>query len=140
MSSYPTDRPAACCPYLFYDDLGRALRFLGEAFGLTERFVGRDPSGQVQHAQLACGPAVVMLGQAGSHPGYRPRQSPSTSGSLCAGVYLFVADVDAHARRARAAGAKILMEPAAMHWGDRLYCAEDPEGQFWMFATPLERG
>jgi uncharacterized glyoxalase superfamily protein PhnB len=55
-----------------------------------------------------------------------------------AGVYLLVGDANAHAQRARTRGAKVQMEPADMPWGHRLYCAEDPEGQFWMFATPVE--
>jgi uncharacterized glyoxalase superfamily protein PhnB len=139
MPNHPSDRPSACCPYLFYDDVGRAIRFLSETFGMEERFVDRDDDGKIHHAQLAYRSAVVMVGETGVHAGYRARQSPVNAGSLNAGVYLFVDDVDAHLQRARAAGAKILMEPADMHWGDRLYCAEDHEGQFWMFATPASR-
>jgi uncharacterized glyoxalase superfamily protein PhnB len=139
MPNHPSDRPSACCPYLFYDDVSRAIHFLTATFGLAERFVDRDDHGKVHHAQLAYGAAVVMLGQTGVHAGYRARKRPVSTGSLNAGVYLFVDDVDAHVQRARAAGAKILMEPTDMHWGDRLYCAEDHEGQFWMFATPLPR-
>jgi len=139
MPKYPSDQPSSCCPYLFYEDVGGALRFLTEAFGLAERFVDRDADGKIRHAQLAHGSAVVMLGETGAHAGYRARRSPVAAGSLNAGVYLFVEDVDAHAQRARGAGAKIQMEPTDMHWGDRLYCAEDPEGQFWMFATPASR-
>ena len=125
----------ACCPYLFYDDLPRAIDFLKQAFGLEERRVERNDAGKVEHAQLGLGPAVVMLGATGSWSGYRSRKSPEALGGLNAGVYLFVDDVDAHAVQARAAGAKVLMEPGDMPWGDRLYCAEDSEGQFWMFAT-----
>jgi uncharacterized glyoxalase superfamily protein PhnB len=127
--------PLQCCPYLFYDDVAGAIRFLVGAFGLEERFVDRDAAGQVQHAQLGYRSGVVMLGSTGTHAGYRPRKSPEALGGLNAGVYLFVDDVDAHARHATEAGAKILMPPTDMHWGDRLYCAEDPEGQFWMFAA-----
>lgn len=130
----PTELPV-CCPYLFYDDLPRAIDFLKHAFGLEERRVERSDGGKVEHAQLGLGGAVVMLGGTGSWSGYRPRKSPENLGGLNAGVYLFVDDVDAHAGRARASGAKVLMEPADMPWGDRLYCAEDNEGQFWMFAT-----
>jgi uncharacterized glyoxalase superfamily protein PhnB len=114
-----------------------AIEFLGSALGLEQRFVDRDPSGTVQHAQLAYGAGVIMLGATGAHAGYRPRRSPEALGGLNGGVYLFVDDIDSHARHAEGAGAKILMQPTDMHWGDRLYCAEDPEGQFWMFATRL---
>jgi len=130
----PTELPA-CCPYLFYEDLPRAIDFLKRAFALEERRVERNDLGNVEHAQLGLGAAVVMLGATGSWPGYRSRKSPEALGGLNAGVYLFVGDVDSHAARARAVGAKVQMEPADMPWGDRLYCAEDIEGQFWMFAT-----
>ena len=137
MSMKPPGSNPACCPYLFYDDLPAAIAFLKEAFGFEERFVDRDPQGKVTHAQLQLGAAVVMLGETGTHDGYRPRRSPAGSDGLNAGVYLFIDNVDEHTRKAVASGAKILMEPADMHWGDRLYCAEDPEGQFWMFATRI---
>ncbi|MCA9522907.1 MAG: VOC family protein, partial [Myxococcales bacterium] len=107
-----------CCPYLFYDDVAAAITFLRDAFGLDERFVDRDASGKVEHAQLVYRGAVVMLGATGSHPGYRPRKSPEALGGMNGGVYLFVDDVDAHAERAMAAGATILMPPTEMHWGD----------------------
>ena len=140
MSSPSAAGATQCCPYLFYDDVARAIGFLREAFGLRERFVDRDEkSGRVHHAQLAYGNGVVMLGATGTHEGYRARKSPIALGGLNGGVYLVVDDVDAHARSAQAAGAKILMAPSDMPWGDRLYCAEDPEGQFWMFAAPLRR-
>lgn len=138
MPNYPSDRPSACCPYLFYDDVEAAVRFLTAAFGLTERFVDREAGGRAHHAQLSHQSSVIMLGETGAHAGYRARKSPISAGSLNAGVYLFVDDVDAHAQRAREAGATIVMEPATMHWGERLYCAEDPEGQFWMFAKPTD--
>lgn len=140
MSNASAAGVAQCCPYLFYDDVARAIAFLKEAFGLSERFVDRDSStGRVHHAQLAYKNGVVMLGATGVHSGYRPRRSPAALGGLNGGVYLFVDDVDAHARRAQSAGAKVLMAPTDMPWSDRLYCAEDPEGQFWMFAAPLSR-
>jgi len=31
----------------------------------------------------------------------------------------------------------VLVEPANQPWGDRMYSAVDPEGQFWMFAKRL---
>ena len=138
MSKEPPAAPT-CCPYLFYDDVAGAITFLKDAFGFDERFVDRDKAGVVEHAQLGHGPSVVMLGATGAHAGYRPRRSPQQLGGLNGGVYLFVDDVDAHRQRAASAGAKILMEPMDMPWGDRLYCAEDPEGQFWMLATRLHR-
>src|SRR5262249_28274414 len=125
-------------PYLFYDDVERAARFMHEAFGFTLRFTSPDPTGGLAHAQLTHGSALVMLGHTGGG-GLRLVKRASSLGALHAGVYVFVDDVDEHCARARAAGANVLLEPGDQPWGDRMYCAVDPEGQFWMFAKPLAK-
>jgi PhnB protein len=134
MVKNPPEGMPQCCPVVLYDDVAQAVAFLTRAFGFGERFVDRN-HGKVEHAQLASGSAVVMLGWAGAPHALRPCATPKRSGTQNANVYMFVDDVDAHCARARAAGATIVLEPCDMHWGDRIYCAEDPEGQFWTFAT-----
>jgi len=125
--------PSQVAPYLFYDDVDRAVDFLEKAFGFARIFTSPDPDGEgLAHAQLAHGSGKVMLGKVG--PGLRPVKSAQALSALHSGVYVYVDDVDAHCQRARAAGAEVLLEPADMHWGDRMYCALDSEGQFWMFA------
>lgn len=81
-------------------------------------------------------PASFMVGQAGEEGLNLVRRADALP-KLHAAVYVFVEDVDAHCRRARTAGAKILLEPRDQPWGDRMYCLTDPEGQFWMFAKRL---
>jgi len=136
----PATAPApALAPYLFYDDVARAARFLQEAFGFTLGFTSPDPAGGLAHAQLVHGPALIMLGHAGGG-GLNLVKSAGALPALHAAVYVFVEDVDAHCERARAAGARVLLAPADQPWGDRMYCATDPEGQFWMFARRLSRG
>jgi uncharacterized glyoxalase superfamily protein PhnB len=130
----PAGMPA-CCPCLFYDDVAGAVDFLGGAFGFAKRFAHPGPDGKIAHAQLTLGSALVMLAPTNAPGALRPSRSPRDAGGLHASVYLFVDDVDAHFRRAREHGAEILSEPADMFWGDRIYCALDPEGQFWCFAT-----
>jgi uncharacterized glyoxalase superfamily protein PhnB len=133
----PVPAPASSvAPYLFYDDVERAARFLVDAFGFTISFVDPDPAGGYAHAQLVHGSGLVMLGHAGGG-GLGMVKSAGSLPALHSGVYVFVQDVDAHCARAEAAGAKILLEPADQPWGDRMYCGVDPEGQFWMFARRL---
>ncbi len=122
-------------PYLFYDDVARAARFTEEAFGFKRTFESSAPDGTLMHAQVAHGAGLVMLGHTGE--GLRSCKSAASLAALHAGVYVFVDDVDAHCAHARAAGATILLEPGDQPWGDRMYCAVDPEGQFWMFAKRL---
>jgi uncharacterized glyoxalase superfamily protein PhnB len=127
-----TEAISSVVPYLFYDNVERAVRFLEEAFGFARTFVSPAPEGGLAHAQLALGTGRVMLGQ--TKGGLELTQSAASLGKLHAGIYVFVEDVDAHCERARAAGAKVMLEPKDQFWGDRMYCAVDPEGQFWMFA------
>lgn len=125
-------------PYLFYEDVARAARFMQDAFGFALGFTSPDPKGGLAHAQLVHEGGIIMLGHAGDG-GLRMVKRADALAALHAGVYVFVGDVDAHCARARAAGAKVLLEPADQPWGDRMYCAVDPEGQFWMFAKRLAR-
>ena len=125
-------------PYLFYDDVERAARFIEEAYGFTRVFSSRGPDGVLAHAQVAHGSGLIMLGHAGGG-GLRMVKSAGALPALHAGIYVFVDDVDAHCAHARAHGAKVLLEPADQPWGDRMYCAVDPEEQFWMFAKHLAK-
>ena len=128
----PALTPPNIAPYLFYEDVDRAACFLENAFGFKRIFESADPAGSLAHAQLSHGAGKVMLGKVG--PGLRPIKSARSLDALHAGIYVYVDDVDTHCAHARSAGAEILLEPADQFWGDRLYCAVDIEGQFWMFA------
>jgi uncharacterized glyoxalase superfamily protein PhnB len=129
----------ALAPYLFYTDVARAAQFLQEAFAFTLGFTSPDPAGGLAHAQLLHGTAMVMLGHAGEGGLGLARSAQTFGGKLHGGVYVFVDDVDAHHARAQQAGAHIVLPPADQPWGDRMYCALDPEGQFRMFAKRLAR-
>jgi uncharacterized glyoxalase superfamily protein PhnB len=48
-----------------------------------------------------------------------------------------VADARAHCERARENGARIVMEPTDMMYGERQYSAEDLAGHRWMFSETL---
>jgi len=123
-------------PYLFYADVAQAAAFLQQAFGFKLGFTSPNPDGGLAHAQLTHGGGLIMLGHAGGG-GLGMVRRADTLPALHAGMYVFVDDVDAHCERARQAGAKIVEPPADRFWGDRMYCATDPEGQFWMFAKRL---
>jgi uncharacterized glyoxalase superfamily protein PhnB len=51
--------------------------------------------------------------------------------------YLYVPDVDALYRRALAAGAKSLAEPADQPYGDRVAGVTDPFGNQWYIGTHI---
>ena len=119
-------------PSLRYADVGAALDWLHEAFGLVEHLRWVAPDGTVQHAEMRIGTAYVELSRGGE--GYR---NPRTLGASCATLVVFVDHVDRHAERSRSAGATILAEPADKPWGLRQYLAADPEGHRWEFSEFL---
>lgn len=121
-------------PYLHYDDVKAAIDWLSKAFGFAVRVSMPGSDGSILHAEMSLGSGIVMLGPAVADQGTRsPRSLPAVNQSL----YVYVEDVDAHCRRARAAGAAIVREPADMFWGDRMYAARDCEGHHWTFAQHL---
>jgi len=56
----------AIVPYLYYENVENAMRFLAKAFGLR-RFGARnrDKEGKVFHAAIRSGDDVVMMGRPG---------------------------------------------------------------------------
>jgi uncharacterized glyoxalase superfamily protein PhnB len=63
----------------------------------------------------------------------RPPEPPALTNTQ--GIYVVVADPDAHFARAKAAGAQILMELTDQDYGGRDYTARDPEGHIWTFGS-----
>lgn len=121
-------------PFLRYDDAPAAIDFLQRAFGFEAKLVVPGDDGTIAHAQLALAGGVVLVGSA------RPDTtlglgSPEKRGSRSSGVYVCVADPDAHHARATAAGAEIIMPLVNQEYGSREYAARDPEGYVWCFGT-----
>ena len=128
---YPT-----ITPYLFYPDPAAAIRWLADAFGFVHRLRLDGPDGGIAHAEMATGVnGVVMFGS--PDDGYG---SPRGGASRAMSLYVKVSDLDAHADRARRAGARIVVEPVDRPWGDREYAVEDFEGHLWIFWERLVTG
>ena len=122
-------------PYLYYQDVAGALKFLAEAFGFRKYGVQmRRPDGKINHAEMKFGDDLIMMGYPG--PKYK---NPKRLGEATQSLYINVKDVDAHFRQARRAGATILEEPKDTFYGQRRYGAEDPEGHQWYFAADIPK-
>ena len=124
----------AITPYLYYEDVGAALKWLAKAFGFKRtgaRVMG--PGGKVVHAAMKLGDAVVMMGAPGGK--YR---NPRRLGAATQSLYIDVANADAQFDRAARAGGKILERPTDTEYGHRRCGIEDPEGHQWYFAHELE--
>jgi uncharacterized glyoxalase superfamily protein PhnB len=134
-------------PSLFYGEPAKAIDFLRAAFGFEVRIRIDGPPGVIIHSELTYGGAVVMVSTDSTvpgahHPGEPHRSPRGLGGGITQSLFLYTDDIEAHCVRARAAGAKIVSEPATVdygegHWVDRGYEAEDPEGHRWYFAQRL---
>ena len=116
-------------PALKYRDGAGALEWLGKALGFQKNAVHLGPDGSVAHAEMSFGNGTVMLG---SHGKPDPKNPWSTEPI---GIYCYVADVDGHYRRAKAAGAEIVRELKDTDYGAREYSVRDLGGHLWSFGT-----
>ena len=122
---------ATVVPILVYEDVGRAIEWLCDVFGFTERLRAGAPGGSVAHAQLDVAECTVMLGRQGAE--YRPPRPNEVSQY----VTVHVDDVDRHFEHARRRGARIVKAPANMPFGERQYTAEDIGGHRWTFSQSV---
>src|SRR3990170_759133 len=129
MPKNPPENMPRITPYLYYEDVTRALDWLARAFGFRERMRLTGPEGTVTHAEMELADGGIMMGRPG--PDY---QNPKRSGRVNHNLYVYVDEVDRHFQHARGAGATILEEPEDQFYGDRRYGAEDLEGHQWYFA------
>src|SRR5947209_13740600 len=94
-------------PYLLYQDVDAAVDWLVRVAGFAERLRLKGADGRANHAEVALGEGVVMMGNPGSE-----YENPKRRGGATQLVYVYVDDVDRHFEHAKAAGATILREPA----------------------------
>jgi uncharacterized glyoxalase superfamily protein PhnB len=133
-TSRPDDSPQII-PYLYYEDATKALDFLVDAFGFEVKSAFRDDHGEVLTAQLRTGEGVVMIGPGMEGFGTRGVEDPEWATTR---MFVYVDDVDAHYERSRAAGARIVSEPAVHFSDNKIYVAADRGGQQWIFAQPTD--
>jgi PhnB protein len=122
-------------PYLIVSDGAGAIEFYKKAFGASELMRMPAPGGRVGHAELKIGDSRIMLADEFPDMGAR---SPKAFGGSPVSLHLYVADVDAVAKRALAAGATELRPVKDQFYGDRLGSVTDPFGHVWHISTHKE--
>jgi uncharacterized glyoxalase superfamily protein PhnB len=117
-------------PNVLYEDAPTAVEWLEGTLGFERGEVHEDGDGNVVHAEVRLGEAVVMVGSAGV--GREPFNTIKPGNYL---VYCAIDDVDGLHDRARDAGADIAVEITDTDYGSRDFTARDPEGNLWAFGT-----
>lgn len=122
-------------PYLIVKGAAEALDFYKQAFGAVEEMRLTDPSGRIGHAEIRIGQSHLML--ADEHPEFGAL-GPATLGGSPVTLHLEVADADAAADRAVAAGATLLRPVADKFHGNRSAMVADPFGHKWFLSAEIE--
>ena len=127
---------------LYYDDAAKAIDFLCRAFGFEVRLKVEGDGGRIEHSELVYGDGVVMVSSEKPEKFPKHRAPANAGGANTQSLMVYVDDVEAHCKRAREAGAKIVTEPETHdygeeYWADRGYACEDIGGHGWWFCQRL---
>jgi uncharacterized glyoxalase superfamily protein PhnB len=123
-------------PTVRYRDVPAAVAWLCRAFGMQVHRVVTDADGAPRYAELTVGGGMLMVAPIEDTPFGKLMVQPDEIGGVETQVcYLCVANARAHYRRARAAGAVIVLEPDDEANRGRGYSCRDPEGHVWNFGT-----
>lgn len=128
--------PSAIIPCLRYRNAYVAIDWLCDAFGFQRQAVYADER-TVLHAQLTFGGGMIMLGSADNESewGRHTVQPDEVDGRETQSCCVVVEAIDAHYRKAKAAGAEIVIDIADQEYGGRGYACRDIEGHLWWFGS-----
>jgi uncharacterized glyoxalase superfamily protein PhnB len=113
-------------PEVLYRDAVSGIEWLEQAAGFRRGLVVPGDDGSIKHAEMWLDAGTLFVGHAPDDDQFR---------GLTHFASLHVTDPDAHFERARAAGARVVMEPQMTPFGARFYAARDPEGVLWWIST-----
>jgi PhnB protein len=122
-------------PMLVCRDASAAIDFCKSTFNAVELVRRPGPDGNVAHAALTIGGAMIMI--EAEWPTLASR-APQPDGSSPVVIYVYVEDVDKVIERAVAAGARVLLPAKNQFWGDRTGRIIDPSGHVWTISTRVE--
>lgn len=123
-------------PYLRVRHAEAALAYYQDVFGATLKMRLDEPgTGRIGHAELAMGPAVLMVSDEYPEHGI---VGPQTLGGSAVAIHLHVDDADRVLARAVKAGGTLL-RPAQDHfYGERSGTVRDPFGHEWLIGHTIE--
>ena len=127
----------AVTPHLSVKNASEMIDFYKKVFGAKETMRFPMPDGRVGHAQLEIEGAQFALADEFPEMGITSPVSLGVARSPVS-IHLYVADVDDVYKRALAAGASSLREPADQFYGERGAQVKDPSGHVWGISTLIE--
>lgn len=121
-------------PYMMFAGCVKAMEFYKAAFGASEVMCMKGPEGLVGHAEMQIGGSRIMM--ADESPQMDAYGVKHYGGSPIS-LMFYTEDCDAMYKRALAAGAESLREPADQPYGTRMAGILDPFGYKWWIGTQI---
>jgi lactoylglutathione lyase len=120
-------------PMLSVADIAASLRFYREVLG-GQPIYQFPETGEAVFLTLRFGDTELGIGLLSGEPMHGVKQRPATGHriELCVNV----ADADVTVAALNAIGAKTVMPPVDLPWGERSAYVEDPDGNLVMLAAP----
>jgi uncharacterized glyoxalase superfamily protein PhnB len=116
-------------PHVYYQHVVAAIEWLSKTFGFIEHYRYGEPNGSVSGAQMRLADAWIMLKTA------KPNSSsPAQLGYGTQSLTIFVNDVDAHYRKVKSSGARIVEQLNQTVYGELQYGVLDLDGHHWLFS------
>ena len=138
MSGLAKNTRATVIPSLRYRDASKAIEWLCQTFGFEKQLIVPNDDGTIAHAQLSFGNGMIMLGsvlEKETEFGRLIKQPDEIGGFETQSAYVVVSDADEIYRRAKAAGAEIVIEIKDEDYGGRVFSCRDLEGRLWNIGT-----
>jgi uncharacterized glyoxalase superfamily protein PhnB len=119
-----------------YRNAPEAIEWLCRVFGFTRHAVYPGPNGTIAHAELTLGGGMIMLGSIKDNEfGRNLKQPDEIGGAETRSDYLVVPDADEVYKRAKAAGAEMVLDIKDQSYGGREFTCRDLEGRLWSVGT-----
>lgn len=114
-------------PYVTVHDARKLIEFLKHTFDAKEIYCSNRPDKTIAYARVQVGDSMIEISDASER-----------ANAMNVAIHVFVDDVDKAYKNAVEAGAFAILEPADKFYGSREAYVEDPCGNLWYIATPIE--
>lgn len=111
-----------------------ALDYYARAFNAKEVMRMPRPDGGIAHAEIEVGDSRIMLADEDAR---MEAFGPNHFGGSPVTLYVYLRDVDATTKQAKAAGASEFRPLTDQFYGDRTAGLQDPFGYRWFLATHI---
>jgi len=119
-----------------YKDAPAAIEWLCVAFGFEKHLVVPGQNGEIVHAQLVFGNAMIMLGSLQETEYSSLVTVPANvNGRNTQAAYVIIENLEDHFLQAKTAGATIIQPITEQDYGGKLYTCTDLEGYLWNFGS-----